>query len=246
MASSADGAFALKLALPGSQIERLVREADALASCSHGSVATLIEAVTFKWIIQDIWVVREEYLSGGTLEAKLENGSLEVDDVRHLGQCLADVLTHLHPKRLVHRDIKPANIMFRDDGRTPVLTDFGVVRMLDAKTLTADFAARGPCTPHYAAPEQLNNETKLIDWRTDQFCLAIVMCECLGGQHPFYEIGMLPHEIVGTVAARGSLPAATQQTLHARGFGALVRALEPWPVKRFRLPAEFRAALNIN
>ncbi|MGO4780240.1 serine/threonine protein kinase, partial [Lysobacter sp. 2RAB21] len=113
-------------------------------------------------------------MPGGTLEAKLLTRSISPDEVRYIGLCLADVLDHLNDRRLVHRDIKPANILFASDGQTPILTDFGVVRVLDQPSLTRDFVGFGPGTPAYAAPEQLNNEKQLIDWRTDQFGLAVV------------------------------------------------------------------------
>ena len=43
----------------------------------------------------------------------------------------------------------------------------------------------GPCTPLYAAPEQLNNNKNLIDPRTDFFGLGIISLELYLGVHPF-------------------------------------------------------------
>ena len=43
----------------------------------------------------------------------------------------------------------------------------------------------GPCTPIYAAPEQLTNNKNLIDPRTDFFALGIIALELYLGVHPF-------------------------------------------------------------
>jgi eukaryotic-like serine/threonine-protein kinase len=193
-----------------------------------------------------LWVVREEYLSGGTLEKRLDGNVLSPDQVRLIGVHLAEVLGHLHQRRLVHRDIKPANILFRDDPNVPVLTDFGVVRMLDQPTLTKAFLGMGPGTPAYAAPEQLNNEKAQIGWRTDQFGLALVLAECLTGHHPFLVPGGTVHDAIISVAARNAPPQATLDELKELGFGCLSRSLQPWPVSRYRKPEEFVAALKQN
>lgn len=236
---------ALKLAeIPGSA-ERFTREVAALRSCGHASIATVLDAFT---ITDDagrpVWVVIEEYLAGGTLEQRQAAGRIVPADVRIIGTNLAEVLGHLRERRLVHRDIKPANILFRDAGPAPVLTDFGIVRMLDAPSLTHDFAAAGPGTPAYAAPEQLNNEKNLIDWRTDQFGLAVVLAESIIGRHPFQAGGESIRDAIVRVAARGRLPDEARQELRAAGFGSLEQALEPWPVKRYRRPEDLVHAIT--
>ena len=239
--------FALKLAVAAGAAERLAREARALQECSHASIARLLQAhphLTFGGI--ELWVVCEEYLSGGTLESRLAGGVLSAAETRAIGVSLAEVLGHLHEKRLVHRDIKPANIMFRDGSNScPVLTDFGIVRMLDQPTLTQAFAQMGPGTPAYAAPEQLTNDKSLIDWRTDQFDLAIVLAECLIGHHPFLAPGKTIPEAMMAVAARQEMPAENSARLTALGFGALGTALKPWPIARFRRPSDFLESLKI-
>jgi serine/threonine-protein kinase len=101
--------------------------------------------------------------------------------VRHL----AAALKLLWDRRIVHRDVKPDNILVKADN-TPVVIDLGIARLLDSESLTVSHAARGPCTPVYAAPEQLRNRKAMIDPRTDQFALGIVLVQLLlKGAHPF-------------------------------------------------------------
>ncbi|WP_139791153.1 serine/threonine-protein kinase [Chromobacterium violaceum] len=239
-----DGYCALKIAQNTGSLERLLREASALQNCSHSNIAKLIEAFPYQYGNLSLWVVREEYLAGGTLEEKLRNNTLPPSDVRHIGLCLADVLDHLNEKHLVHRDIKPANILFRDNLTTPVLTDFGVVRMLDEPSLTRAFLPMGPGTPAYAAPEQLNNDKAQIGWRTDLFGLAIVLSECLIGHHPYMQKGGNLHDAIALVAARGMPPRSSLDELTNLGFSSLWPAIQPWPVLRYRRPRDFITALN--
>jgi len=243
LAKKAQTSFALKLAAVAGSPERLVRETAALQTCSHPAIARLFEAFPYTYGSLQLWVVCEEYLAGGTLESRLQGGLPSPAVLRDIALRLAEVLEHLNDKKLVHRDIKPANIMFRSDG-APVLTDFGIVRMLDRPTLTQAFLNMGPGTPAYASPEQLNNDKALIDWRTDQFGLAVVLAECLIGHHPFLEQGKAVHDAIVSVAARQEMPLVNAQQLQAHGFGCLIKALKPWPIARYRRPSEFIESLK--
>ncbi len=236
--------FALKIAVVAGAADRLLREAAALKECTHPSIAKLLQAFSYTYGPHQLWVVYEDYLDGGTLEARLRNKTLAASEVRHIGRCLAEALGHLEEKRLVHRDIKPANIMFRSGGDVdPILTDFGIVRMLNQPTLTQAFMQMGPGTPAYAAPEQLTNDKLLIDWRTDQFDLGIVLAECLLGHHPFMTPGKSINDAIHSVAARQELPAINAQRLRDLGFDSLTRTLRAWPIDRYRKPVELADAL---
>ena len=239
--------FALKIAAVSGSADRLIREVSALQGCSHASIARLYHSFAYDHGGRQLWVVYEEYLGGGTLEAGLKQWQITPDSVREVGVGLAEALDHLHDKRLVHRDIKPANIMFRGGSDTrPVLTDFGIVRMLDQPTLTHAFMQIGPGTPAYAAPEQLNNDKTLIDWRTDQFGLSVVLAECLLGHHPWLVTGKSIQDAILAVAAREEMPAVNAQRLHQIGFKSLTQSLRAWPVARYRKPSEFIDALKRN
>ena len=234
--------FALKIAVAAGGAERLARETKALQGCAHPAIAQSFGAAPFEYGGTQLWVVYEEFLAGGTLEAALKNGPLRPEKTKTIALTLAGALEHLHERKLVHRDIKPANIMFRGDA--PVLTDFGIVRMLDQPTLTHAFMQMGPGTPAYAAPEQLNNAKELIDWRTDQFGLGIVVAECMLGHHPFLIQGKTVHEAILNVASWQDVPEVNAQRLRQLGFSCLLPALKPWPVDRYRKPAAFIASLN--
>jgi len=160
--------YALKVINGPASAPRTLREIDALKKCNHPNIARLVAADSHYFHEVQYDFTLEEFLSGGTLTTRLlRHGNLDNEETLKLGQALIDALGHVASLDLVHRDIKPDNIMFRDDSRTSVLVDFGLVRDLSASSLTHTWVNRGPGTPYFAAPEQLNNQKRLIDWRTD-------------------------------------------------------------------------------
>lgn len=239
-----DQYLALKIApLTPSLQARFEREIQALAGCDHPAIARLHSFETYELSGDRFWVIFEEFLSAGTLTEQAAAEKFDVDRIRSIAVTLADALVHLHPRRFVHRDIKPANIMFRNKAE-PVLTDFGIVRMLDATSLTHDFLPHGPGTPLYASPEQLLNEKAQIDWRSDQFGLSLVIGECVLGRHPFLPASGDVREAVSAMARRERISSEAANELAARGFSAIAKGLSPWPVQRFRFPEEYRDSLK--
>lgn len=237
--------YALKIALVSGELKaRFEREVTALKGCAHPAIAKIITSGPIAHSGEDYWVIVEEYLPFGTLAERASQTVPTLNDIRHFGIVLADALGHLADRGFVHRDIKPANILFRTPTE-PVLTDFGIVRVLGEKSLTQDFMAQGPGTPQYSAPEQLLNEKSAIDWRTDQFGLALVLAELLIGYHAFSQKpSAQSRDAIISVASRETLPPTIQDHLKQCGFGCLIKALSPWPVQRYRRPDDFIRAIS--
>lgn len=238
--------LALKVAsLSGDLKERYKRETIALQGCSHPAISRIHRISELRESGGDYWCILEEYLPFGTLSNRITNSPLNLNEVRSLGVTLAGAISHLAERKFVHRDIKPDNIIFRTEDE-PVLTDFGLVRILGEESLTQDFLRQGPGTPRYAAPEQLDNDKGSIDWRTDQFGLCLVLAELVLGHHAFCESqNDLVHNAILAVVSRRQVPAVNQNTLCSLGFACLVKGLSPWPVQRYRTPDQLIAALNM-
>ena len=117
-----------------------------------------------------------------------------------------------------------------------MITDFGVVRDLTDSSITPTWAARGPGTPFFAAPEQLNNEKSLTDWRTDQFALGVVLSYSVVGAHPYWEVGISDRDIVDRVSARRRAGDWFPEKAAEIGLPVLLKMVAPWPVDRFRRP----------
>ena len=71
-----------------------------------------------------------EYIGGGSLADKVNNGALpETVALRYIRQ-VAGALEFVHGNRMMHLDIKPANILV-DDADNVVLIDFGLAKQYD-------------------------------------------------------------------------------------------------------------------
>jgi serine/threonine protein kinase len=224
---------------------RTEREIDALKRCNSPRIAKLIDARDFKADDGRIFdVVLEEFLDGGSLEDRLKTASLTQQQIISLANGLILAVRDLHVLRLVHRDIKPANIMFRSGAPDPVLVDFGLVRDLSQTSLTASWLPRGPGTPLFAPPEQLNNEKALIDWRSDQFSVGVLLSLLLTNQHPYQQD---PSNLNGAIHFTHERIGPTKefrQKMEKLGLLALVRMVSAWPIQRYSHPDEILAILN--
>ena len=243
LVQQADGTeVALKIYPPDAFDERSERETEAMLRCSHPNIAKLAEIATFDFGGQTHKYTLEEFISGGTLTERLRTqGLMSAADVKALAVPLIAAIANIASNGLVHRDLKPDNIMLRADG-SPVIVDFGLVRTLNRASLTPTWQPTGPGTPWFAAPEQLNNEKSLIDWRTDQFSLGVVLAHCLLERHPYAMVGDTPGQTVGRVGLRSGPDVDFIAAVRATGLDPLIRLVAPWPVGRFRTPADLAQA----
>lgn len=236
---------ALKVYLPGAVSERTKREIDALATLSatgHPSLPRFLALDSFTHEGCKFILSLEEFLDGGSLTDYVRaNGLISREQCIRLGRQLCSALVEMERARLVHRDVKPDNIVLRSDG-TAVLIDFGLVRNLVQLSLTHTWMARGPGTPLFAAPEQLNNDKQLIDWRTDQFSLAVSLAFCGFGNHPYATGSDGVDTLIGRVATRKGSSQEFRDWAVSNHLTPLIRMVDAWPVGRYRIPGDLQAA----
>lgn len=134
--------------------------------------------VYYAYVTENVTYVIEEYISGMTLQEKLEtSGPLSEAQVRDIVMQLTEALESVHKLKVLHRDIKPLNIMLRENGQA-VLIDFGAARLLTREG-AKDTCVQG--TPGYAPPEQYGFAT--TDVRSDLYALGMTMRELLGDEY---------------------------------------------------------------
>ena len=238
--------FALKvLDRSKCNIVRTQREIEAAQRCNSVRIAKIKDfGVHVDSQKQEFDYVIEEFFGGGTLQDRLTRGAMPVSDIKRYGLALCEALVVLHELKLVHRDIKPENIMFADSATEPVLVDFGLVRDLSKTSLTLSSLPQGPGTPLYSSPEQLNNEKALIDWRSDQFSVGLVLGLCLTGEHPFYSNGMSVGDVVDAMISRSRCSVTFRAAAKAAGCAFLIKTMAPWPVQRFPHPLHLMEELK--
>src|SRR5208337_3512314 len=187
----------------------------------------------FQVVVPGVFVIIEEYIESEALS----NCMGEFSSLPKIIPMVANLVAGLKiiwDKNIVHRDIKPDNILIGTDG-IPRIIDLGIARLLDQESLTHSLAARGPCTPIYAAPEQLSNRKTEIDSRTDQFAIGILMMQLLlKGVHPFDPSLVGGTSIVENIIA-GTWYAKALEVPHLLPVKNLVnRLLGPEPFQRYR------------
>lgn len=164
-----------------SSMERIQREVELLKKIDSSSFPRQYHfEVEFS---KKQFIIIEDFIEGTTLRAQMNRFSNPIDIL----QLIREIILAMSPiwkQNIIHRDLKPENIIIKPDGK-PCIIDFGIARFLDYESLTKTINSMGPCTPIYAAPEQLTNNKDLIDPRTDFFCLGIVALELFLHSHPF-------------------------------------------------------------
>src|SRR5437879_11299200 len=105
-----------------------------------------------------------------------------VDEVVLVFTQLADALAYAHDQGVIHRDIKPVNVLMDRSGR-PILSDFGIAKVLASTQDNLTRPGAGVGTPEYMSPEQCQGGA--VDGRADIYALGVMLFEAQTGRTPF-------------------------------------------------------------
>jgi serine/threonine protein kinase len=167
-------------AVPPEQYNQLMRRFDREAKAqAHFSHVNIVPVYDYGQINGSPYIVME-FIQGGTLKEKLGRPIPYRQALRWV-EPIAEALSYAHQMGVVHRDIKPGNILFRPDGR-PVLTDFGIAKILETEDTSLTSTGIGMGTPGYMAPEQWHGRSGEA---SDQYALGVVLYELLTGRKPY-------------------------------------------------------------
>jgi len=212
--------------------ERFRREGLAQAALDHPNIVTVYEAGETDGAL----FIAMRLVPGPSLRDLVRSGQL--DDARTLSLLaqVASALDTAHEAGLIHRDVKPANVLVgpRDHA---YLADFGLIKGVDAGTLTQTQAMMG--TLAYVAPEQIRGDA--VGSYTDGYALASMLVECLTGQPPFPK----PTEAAVLFAHMSDAPPRLTERrpdLPAAMDAVIERGLAKDPEQRFGSASELIAA----
>lgn len=217
-------------------VARFQREARIVATLRHPNI---VQVFDFDHNVElDLYYMVMEYINGPTLKSRLIQESLSQEYIAATCAAIADALDYAHVRGMIHRDIKPANIMFLEDDQ-PVLTDFGIAKMLTLSGLTASGAMVG--TPAYMAPEV--GTGKAGTTYSDIYALGVVLYQAVTGSLPFNSespMGIVMQHINEPAPHPSLLAPTIPPALEA----VILKAMEKDPAARFNRAGEMATALR--
>ncbi|MCR4441184.1 MAG: Stk1 family PASTA domain-containing Ser/Thr kinase [Peptococcaceae bacterium] len=215
-------------------VARFRREAQAVASLSHGNIVSIYD------VGQDngVYYLVMEMVEGRNLkEAIRERGRLPLKEAVEIARQICDALEHAHSSRIIHRDIKPHNIILMENGRAKV-TDFGIARAVSTATVTHTGSIMG--SVHYFSPEQARGE--IADEKSDIYSLGVVLYEMMTGRLPFE--GDSPISIaLKKIHGEPEPPRKLNPEIGEAMERVILRAMASEPFQRYRSVNELRQDL---
>jgi WD40 repeat protein/serine/threonine protein kinase len=168
-----------------------LHEAQATAQFNHPHIVTIHASGE----IDGHPYVALEYLEGGDLRTRLQDGPLPLPEALRTALAVAEALAEAHRFGILHRDLKPENVVIPNDGRVRVV-DFGLAQLahglgedIPDTSLTPIYQLKPSAltslagTPEYMSPEQwlLVEATTAVD----VWAFGILLFEMLCGRVPF-------------------------------------------------------------
>lgn len=183
---------------------RIEREIKSLQKVNHPNVVKYIDDGLYSQGYEKYRYLVMEYAQGEPLKNYIKrNGRLTISESQKIINQVLEGLEAIHNAGFLHRDLKPDNIFVTNLGEVRIL-DFGLIKMLDASTLTATGVTMG--TYAYMAPEQLK-DSKHIDYRADLYSVGAIFYHMITGTLPL-EINSLieaPYKILNIIPKPASL-----------------------------------------
>jgi serine/threonine-protein kinase len=168
-----------KSLLAHSSAELFQQEAESAAILSHPNIIPIYEVgETEDFLFFTMQLVRGLPLSSIIKRMKLQilpsRRFFSTTEAIRILTSVLDALDYAHLQGIVHRDIKPANILIETHTNRPLITDFGIAKVLRGPEVNAPKIIG---TPIYMAPEQITDGP--VDGRADIYTLGVTLFELL-------------------------------------------------------------------
>jgi len=174
-------------------MNRFLREGQAIAALRHPNIVQVYDfQVAQPEDESPMAYMVMDYIEGSTLAEYIRRTSYahrfpSANEIVRLFTSLGLAVDYAHQQRMIHRDIKPANILL-DTRNTvnnsmgePILTDFGIVKMLGTAAITSTGISMG--TPLYISPEQVHGQPG--NEKSDIYALGVMLYEICAGEPPY-------------------------------------------------------------
>jgi eukaryotic-like serine/threonine-protein kinase len=231
-------------------VSRFVREGQAIAKLHHPNIVQVYDfQVSSPEDENPMAYMVMDYIEGQTLADYLLHTSYAgdippADEIVRLFTSLGLAIDYAHQHRIIHRDIKPANILLdvhntiHNSMGEPILTDFGIVKMLGAAAITSTGISMG--TPLYISPEQVHGQPG--NEKSDIYALGVILYEMCTGTPPYR--GDNPYVILAQrVTGPPDPPSQRNPQISPEVDEVILRCLAMDPEKRFHSASMLTAAL---
>lgn len=238
-------------------ITRFEREAQVIASLHHPNIVRIYDFHVSQPTESDEFLcyMVMEYIEGQTLAHYIRKTSHlkefpPANEILHLFTSVSKAIDYAHQKSMLHRDIKPSNILLDTQSSKhasgesyvmgePILSDFGIVKLLGAPSSTLTNAWLG--TPHYISPELIMGHPG--DERSDIYSLGVILYEVCTGIFPF--TGENVHSIMMQhVYSMPTPPVLVNPNISPPLSAVILRSLAKDPRARFSSASDFALALT--
>ncbi len=218
-----------------SWVKRFQQEAKTIAHLDHPHIVPIFdihEAQSRLFIVMRL-------VEGHSLEQLInEQGRLPWQKTMGTMQALCDGLDYAHKQGILHRDLKPANILI-DSRRGPMLSDFGLAKIIGQHSMSLTDSQSVIGTPHYIAPEVW--EGNGTSHQSDIYALGCILYELLTGEKVIK--GETPPAVMMAHFKPLVLPTSWPEGV-PEGVGTVLKtALAQDPSERYTTPAEMLKAL---
>ena len=222
-------------------VDRFNLEARLVARLSHPNIVTVHDANQQSG---HLYIVMQ-LVDGGTLKHRLdklqsERRIMELPEVVSIFSQLADALSYAHEQGIIHRDIKPVNVLMDRSGR-PILSDFGIAKVLASTQENLTRPGAGVGTPEYMSPEQCQGGP--VDGRADIYALGVMLFEAQTGRTPFRgnNYPALAHSHIYEAPPN---PRSINANISVAIESIILKALMKNPLQRFQTAREMRDTLT--
>jgi eukaryotic-like serine/threonine-protein kinase len=166
---------------------RFTQEAHAASQLDHENIVGISDfGVTID--ARPFFVM--ELLRGQTLDQRVAEAPMSIEEVVAVAVPVARALAHAHAEGIIHRDVKPENVFLvkRSQGRFGVkVVDFGIAKTPINTKLTKMGETLG--SPMFMSPEACRGED--VDHRADLYSFGVLLYLMLCRRVPFHDENLL-------------------------------------------------------
>ncbi len=167
--------------------DRFQQEAESAAILSHSNILPVYEVGETSHFLY----LSMQLVQGDSLGRRIEMARrhllpsrrhLPLDETIRVMLQILDAMHYAHENDIIHRDIKPDNILVEKHSQRPLISDFGLAKVLrgedDSKPMIQG-------TPVFMPPEQVMG--KSVDARSDIYALGTMLFKMLSPDLPFHD-----------------------------------------------------------